>query len=173
MLATEERYLEALRCFEGRVAYANVFNDLQVPYTTASIRRRNPYRQRSVQGGSPSERIVVAAAPLAADERHPRLTAWSLATSQRRLSRGVSADLSAAAAGGDGGAAADDVALEFDLRSVDADKADGIQAGFSKEGKSMQAMLREMLVSLDELEWSRYDSIFGTQVTFDDPPMIP
>ena len=29
-LATEERYLGALRCFEGRVTYANVFNDMQV-----------------------------------------------------------------------------------------------------------------------------------------------
>ena len=42
--ATDERYLRPLRLFKRRVLYANVFNDLQVPFCTAAVEASNPHR---------------------------------------------------------------------------------------------------------------------------------
>ncbi len=38
------QFLQALQMFQVRTAYANVFSDLQVPYSCGSIRAYNPYR---------------------------------------------------------------------------------------------------------------------------------
>jgi pimeloyl-ACP methyl ester carboxylesterase len=43
---TEPAFLSALALFQRRVLYANIFNDFQVPYTTAALRYRNPYRYK-------------------------------------------------------------------------------------------------------------------------------
>nr|CCA19986.1 conserved hypothetical protein [Albugo laibachii Nc14]CCA23300.1 conserved hypothetical protein [Albugo laibachii Nc14] len=44
---TRGRFVQALSLFKRRHVYANVFYDLQVPFSCASIRAYNPYRLRS------------------------------------------------------------------------------------------------------------------------------
>ncbi|CCI45074.1 unnamed protein product [Albugo candida] len=44
---TRGRFLQALSLFARRHVYANVFYDMQVPFSCASIRAYNPYRLRS------------------------------------------------------------------------------------------------------------------------------
>ncbi len=36
-------FIEGLKNFQKRVIYANVLNDIQVPYSTAAITPKNPY----------------------------------------------------------------------------------------------------------------------------------
>jgi len=43
MTLPECSFFKALAAFNNRIAYANISNDIQVPYSTASISPRNPY----------------------------------------------------------------------------------------------------------------------------------
>ena len=68
---TDDSFLDPLRRFAVRVAYANVWNDVQVPHYSASISDHNPYASVSRDAGA-----LAAATPSAS---HPSITAWSLA----------------------------------------------------------------------------------------------
>jgi len=45
MTLPESSFFKGLELFKKRVAYANIYNDFQVPYSTAAISPYNPYRQ--------------------------------------------------------------------------------------------------------------------------------
>jgi hypothetical protein len=44
LLSADSVFMRALRCFKRRVLYACIEGDYSVPYCTASISLRNPYR---------------------------------------------------------------------------------------------------------------------------------
>ena len=67
---TEDSYISVLRKFKRRILYANVANDFQVHYSTASISMENPYSKDPAK----SKR----------SKKFPDLTEWSLMTSEER-----------------------------------------------------------------------------------------
>ena len=46
---SQGEYLEALKMFQSRTCYGNVYNDLQVPLCTATLRDYNPYRTGTIE----------------------------------------------------------------------------------------------------------------------------
>ena len=47
-MATDD-YIKSLACFDRLVCYGNVYNDLQVPLCTSTLRDRNPYRKSNAK----------------------------------------------------------------------------------------------------------------------------
>ena len=59
---SQGKYLDALRMFRSRTCYGNVYNDLQVPLCTSTLRDRNPYRNGTIGDINPVYPSIVTLA---------------------------------------------------------------------------------------------------------------
>jgi len=143
----DEDYIRPLKRFKRRVLYANISNDFQVPYTTASLRHRNPYRGNALQGNS-NDSLVKVSAPMLFSKEYPNISKWSLDKTHERktvetaglLETGV---LHPAPCG---------------------QNVDPISAAKSFRGDSEKERLRDMMFKLDVHvgSWERYDVKFAS-----------
>ncbi|CAD7935975.1 unnamed protein product [Amoebophrya sp. A25] len=156
-MATRSAFLRPLRAFRRRVLYANVFHDHLVPYCTASIRPANPYRRS-------------------------RSTAEQRATFRQREGANIKGRVASSTRKNDED---EDVLDDEDDNGEDVEQEDVLGGVVSHEREtsckwvykqprprpalvdqdlyafarhdSRKRELREMLVSLNSLEWERVD----------------
>uniref|UniRef100_A0A7S2DDI5 DUF676 domain-containing protein n=1 Tax=Octactis speculum TaxID=3111310 RepID=A0A7S2DDI5_9STRA len=73
-MATEDAYLDILKKFRRLVCYSNIYYDLQVPFSTGSIRSFNHYRRQGVStNGHPDFPCITAVSITAAASRGDEL----------------------------------------------------------------------------------------------------
>lgn len=140
---TEPHFLDPLRHFLVRCAYANVRNDLQIPYWSAALTDHHPYSpvaansptntspqlsHSSLQPNPQSQTTPPTVTPSTAPtSTFPSLTAWSVYSSSQRVPRRRRA-----------------------------------QSFFDHELEPKKSRLAEMLDRLTSMEWRRFDASFAT-----------
>ena len=159
----EEDYLAPLKRFRRRALYSNVFNDIQVYYSTGAIRPFNPYRRKNDEITSSSG---LGSLDPTGHATYPSITATSIDHPTAHETYRTHEDLSTGSpppppSPQDNGqsppcAAAESAAAE----SAAAEKSAGAEST-PFQGDSRSRELVDMLKSLNtELAWERFDVLY-------------